>query len=53
MFTLFLNAIGGLSQSLIQVLTHTLRLQPKPILVIDPVRLWSVQQEHYWDQTDW
>ena len=53
MFTLFLNAIGGLCPLLIEVAGSKRESKRQKRLVIDPVRLWSVQQEHYWDQTDW
>lgn len=53
MFTLFLDAIAGLSQMLLSSLTQVVRPTPAPIAVIDPARLWSAQQEHYWDRTDW
>ena len=52
MFTLIVEAISGLSHSLIQVLGQILRPQPEPVVIVDTVRLWSVQQEHYWDQRD-
>ncbi len=53
MFTLLIEAIAGLSRSLLEVLNRVGRPQPAPAVVVDPIRLWSVQQEHYWDRTDW
>lgn len=53
MFTLFLEAIAGLSRSLTDLLWRYSHPQAEPILVVDPVRAWSAQQEHYWDRRDW
>jgi hypothetical protein len=53
MFSLFIEAIAGLSRSLTEALFRLTRPSAQPILIVDPVRLWSAEQEHYWDRRDW
>jgi hypothetical protein len=53
MSTLFLDAVANLGQMLLVALSRVARPAPAPIVIVDPVRLWSAQQEHYWDRTDW